>query len=198
MESDAIRQAVIDNARSEAQQIIEEANAEAQRLIQQETAKKEKKFAAAKHHRLSEARREAAKIEAQASLQAHQEILKCKDDLLQEIIRRVKDALSQNTAEKEALRGLIQEAIDALGAERKVRLLVAEKDLKTAKDVIDAHQSLAERILEVNTTDCMGGVMVIDADGLVDIDNTYETRLEMLLPQALPEIGSTLFGKTGE
>ncbi|GAI00113.1 unnamed protein product, partial [marine sediment metagenome] len=34
---------------------------------------------------------------------------------------------------------------------------------------------------------------VEDIDGRTRIDNTYETRLEMLLPRLLPEISKELF-----
>jgi len=35
--------------------------------------------------------------------------------------------------------------------------------------------------------------MVEDIAGKIRIDNTYDTRLEMLLPRLLPEIGKELF-----
>ena len=52
---------------------------------------------------------------------------------------------------------------------------------------------LAGRITEIREFDGTGGVIVEDIDGKIRIDNTYDTRLEMLLPKLLPEIGKELF-----
>jgi len=53
---------------------------------------------------------------------------------------------------------------------------------------------LASRIAEIKGLDCAGGAVAESTDGKVSIDNTYETRLEMLLPQIVPEISRELFG----
>jgi len=45
----------------------------------------------------------------------------------------------------------------------------------------------------VGEIDCLGGILAEDAQGKVSIDNTYDTRLEMLLNKVLPEIGQKLF-----
>ncbi len=42
----------------------------------------------------------------------------------------------------------------------------------------------------------LGGVIAENIDGKLRIDNTYETRLEMLLPKLLPEISKVLFERT--
>jgi vacuolar-type H+-ATPase subunit E/Vma4 len=39
----------------------------------------------------------------------------------------------------------------------------------------------------------LGGVIAEDVEGKLRIDNTYETRLEMLLPKLLPKISKELF-----
>jgi len=196
MESDKIRQVVLEKAGTEAQQIVEESNVKARQMIEQEKEKQAKRFFQAKNTILSEARREAAKIEAQASLQAQQSVLKRKDEIIEEITKRVQDELAGNVANQETLGGLIQETIDALGSEGKVRLYVAGKDLEIVKSLVAADKLLATRIFDISTTDCIGGVIAMDADGLVDIDNTDETRMEMLLPKVMPEIGRKLFGET--
>ncbi|GAI43759.1 unnamed protein product [marine sediment metagenome] len=54
----------------------------------------------------------------------------------------------------------------------------------------------ASKIMEIKEFDCAGGVIAENIDGKVSIDNTYETRLEMLLPQIVPEISRELFGSS--
>ncbi|GAJ19995.1 unnamed protein product, partial [marine sediment metagenome] len=96
--------------------------------------------------------------------------------------------------DKELFVRLIEEAIDALKTEDKVRLLVSPKDLSIIREVIEKNSRLKEKITEVNEIDCMGGILVETIDGMVSIDNTFDTRLEMLMPKILPEIGKKLFG----
>ena len=47
--------------------------------------------------------------------------------------------------------------------------------------------------MEVREYNCLGGIIAEDIEGKLRIDNTYETRLEMLLPQLLPKISEELF-----
>jgi len=50
--------------------------------------------------------------------------------------------------------------------------------------------------VEVKEDNFTGGVIAETLDGTLRMDNIYETRLEMLLPQLLPEISKELFGAT--
>ena len=59
--------------------------------------------------------------------------------------------------------------------------------------LIKPDKQLAGKIAEIKEFDCTGGVIVEDVDGAIRVDNTYDTRLEMLLPKLLPEIGKELF-----
>lgn len=40
-----------------------------------------------------------------------------------------------------------------------------------------------------------GGVIIVGGDGKIDIDNTFETRLELLKDSAAPAVRQSLFGK---
>ena len=46
---------------------------------------------------------------------------------------------------------------------------------------------------DVQAVDRGGGVLVENEGNTVCVDNTYTTRLEMLLPRILPEISKKLF-----
>jgi vacuolar-type H+-ATPase subunit E/Vma4 len=71
---------------------------------------------------------------------------------------------------------------------------VSSKDLAAARKLVEKDKELAGRITEVKEHGNLGGVIIEDMGGRVRIDNTYETRLEMLLPRLLPEVGKELFG----
>lgn len=40
-----------------------------------------------------------------------------------------------------------------------------------------------------------GGVVIVGGGGKIDIDNTFEARLELLRENALPAVRETLFGQ---
>jgi vacuolar-type H+-ATPase subunit E/Vma4 len=65
--------------------------------------------------------------------------------------------------------------------------------MTTVRKLMEKDKELAGKIEEIKEHGSMGGVIFEDLDGKVRIDNTYETRLEMLLPKLLPEVGKDLF-----
>ena len=194
METGEIRKAILDKAKEEADKILSDAEIKAREVIEKAEEQKELRFEEEKKKAISEAYREASKILAQASLKYRQVRLKEKDAVINEIIKRVKDELSQDVKNKELFVRLIEEAFDALKTEDKVRLLVSPKDLNIVREVIEENGRLKEKITEVKEIDCTGGILMEVANGKVSIDNTFDTRLEMLMPKILPEIGKKLFG----
>ncbi len=194
METDKIRKAILDKAKEDADKIISDAEIKAKESIEKAEGQKEQQCEDEKKKIISEARREASRILAQASLKSRQEILKEKDAVINKIIKMVKDELLQEEQGSEIFIHLIEEAIDALKSEDKIRLLVSHKDLDIVRKVIEENSSLKEKIAELAGIDCIGGIMIETINGMVSIDNTFDTRLEMLMPKILPEIGKNLFG----
>ena len=141
---------------------------------------------------LQEAREEAIRIEAQALVKARQELSRAKADVISEILARVNKALLATSSDKSLLMGLLKEASDTLGI-NKGRVYVAPKDISTMQELLNRDRELAGKIVEIKEYSGAGGIIVEDIDGKIRIDNTYETRLEMLLPRLLPEIGKELF-----
>jgi len=188
-----IREAIVGKMRAEAQNIINEAEERAREEI--DKAKKQREIRLEEENRkiLEEAEEEAARIVAQASVRARQEVLRAKTDVVAKIIDRVKHTLSGMSSDEGLPLSLIREAMDGLGTD-KGRIYVSPKDVSTVQKLLESDEELASRIMEVRQVDCTGGVIAEDIEGKFRIGNTYETRLEMLLPKLLPEIGKELFG----
>jgi len=194
METDKIRAAILEKAQGEAEEIIASARVKAEELIINGKEQKKKRFEEEKNRVISEARREASRILAQSSLKARQGILKEKDDVINEIIARVKEDLAGKAMDESVLIHLIGETVQAFETENKLRLLVSPKDIVVARKVVEENESLKKQIAEIVEFDCLGGVMAESMDGMVSIDNTFDMRLEMLTPKILPRIGRDLFG----
>lgn len=187
-----ISQAILDKVKVDAQQIIKEAEEKA--LLEMEKAEKqvEGKFEEEKRKAIEEAEGEATRILAQASIKARQELSRTKAEIIDNIISRVKTTLLSTSSDKSSLLSLIKEVIDGLGVD-KARIYVSPKDISTVPEFLKGDKELASRIMEIKESDCTGGVIAESIDGKIRLDNTYDTRLEMLLPQILPQIGKELF-----
>jgi vacuolar-type H+-ATPase subunit E/Vma4 len=194
METDKIRDAILKKAKGEADQIIADAKTRATEMIDKAKDQRQYRFEDEKKKRISEARREASKVMAQSSLKSRQDILREKDAILNTIIEKVKDQLSQTVMDKEHFLSLVRETVEAFETDKQLVIFVSPKDLNTVRRFIEEDSNLKDKISEVNELDCLGGILAQTMDGMVSIDNTYDTRLEMLMPKILPEVGKNLFG----
>jgi vacuolar-type H+-ATPase subunit E/Vma4 len=194
METDKIRDAILKKAKGEAGQIIADAKTRATEMIDKAKEQRQYRFEDEKKKRISEARREASKVMAQSSLKSRQDILREKDAILNTIIEKVKDQLSQTVMDKEHFLSLVRETVEAFETDKQLVIFVSPKDLNTVRRFIEEDSNLKDKISEVNELDCLGGILAQTMDGMVSIDNTYDTRLEMLMPKILPEVGKNLFG----
>ncbi len=187
-----ISEAIVSKVRAQAQNIINEAEERAREEIEKARKQREIKLQEEKRRMLEEAEEEAARILAQASVRARQELLRAKADVVAKMINRVKQALSGISSDERLSSSLIKEAMDGLDAD-KGRIYVSPEDVSTVRKLLERDEELASKIMEVRQVDCTGGVIAEDIEGKFRIDNTYETRLEMLLPKLLPQINKELF-----
>ncbi len=193
MGMEKISEAILDKVRAEARDIVKDAEEKAKERIAKAKKQQEARLEEEKRKLVEQAKGEAARIMAQASIKARQELLVVKTGMIDEIIGKVKKALSDSTGGKVSSLNLVKEALSTLEVD-KARVYVAPKDVAAMQKLIKEDKELAGRVMEVKEFNCTGGVIIEDADGKIRIDNTYDTRLETLLPQILPEISKDLFG----
>jgi len=187
-----ISEAILDKVRADAQDIVKEAEEKAREKIERAKKQQAAKLEEEKGKLIEKAKEEATRILAQASITARQELLAAKTKIIDEIINSVKGVLSGFSSDESSPLNLIKETINILDID-KARIYVSPKDVSTVQKLLTGNKKLADRIKEIREFDCIGGVIAEDIDGKIRIDNTYETRLEMLLPQLLPEISKELF-----
>jgi vacuolar-type H+-ATPase subunit E/Vma4 len=188
-----ISEAVVSKVKLDAQSIIREADEKAQEEIEKAKRQRDERFQEETSRMLGEAKEEAARILAQASIKARQRLSSAKADAIANIINGARKELSQISSDERYFLNLIREAIDGLGVD-KARIYVSPKDVSNVKKFLKADRELSGKIVEVRESNCLGGVIAEDMEGKLRIDNTYETRLEMLLPKMLPKISEELFG----
>jgi V/A-type H+-transporting ATPase subunit E len=187
-----ISEAVIGKVKLDAQNIIREAEEKAQEEIKKAKRQREVRFEEERGRMLGEAQEEVARILAQASIKAQQQLSSAKADTIAKIIDGARRELSRISSDESYFLNLIREAMEGLGVD-KGRIYVSPKDVSTVKKFLEADKELSGKILEIRESNCLGGVIAEDVEGKLRIDNTYETRLEMLLPKLLPKISKELF-----
>ncbi|HEY87716.1 MAG TPA: hypothetical protein G4O06_06820 [Dehalococcoidia bacterium] len=187
-----ISEAILDKVKVDAQQIIKEAEEKALQDIEKAEKQLETKFEEEKRKAIEGAEREAAIILAQATIKARQELSRTKADIVDKIVSAVNTTLRSISSDESLLLSLIKEVVDELGGD-KARIYVSPKDMSTVQGFLERDKELASRIMEIKEFDCTGGVIAESIDGKFSLDNTYDTRLEMLLPKILPEIRRGLF-----
>lgn len=187
-----ISEAVISKVKVEALDIIKEAEAKAREEREKAIKQRGVKLHEEKQRLLGEARQEAARIVAQASIKSRQELSRAKNAVINKMTDRVRQELSQISSNEKYSMTLIQEAVEAIGAD-KARIYVLPKSVDATRKLLESNKELANRITEVKEANFTGGIIAESIDGTLRIDNSYESRLEMLLPILLPEINNELF-----
>jgi vacuolar-type H+-ATPase subunit E/Vma4 len=190
-----IGRAILDKVKADAEQIVKEAEQKAWQELEKAEKQRETKFKEEKRKIIEEAERQASRILAQSSIKARQEVSRAKTEIIDGIVSRVRNTLPAISSDEGSLLNLIKEAVEELGADE-VRVYVSRKNISAVRKLVKEDKGLASKIMEIKEFDCAGGVIAENIDGKVSIDNTYETRLEMLLPQIVPEISRELFGNS--
>ena len=187
-----ISEAILNKVKAEAEGIIQDAENQAKQELADAESRKAARWEEEKARLLQEAADSAARIEARAQVAARQELSKARAEVINEIISSVKKKLADASGDSGSLTVLIKEAVGTLGAE-KSRVYASPKDAAVVRKLVEKDKELAVKVAEVKEHNLMGGVIVEDINGKIRIDNTYNTRLEMLLPRLLPEVGKEIF-----
>jgi vacuolar-type H+-ATPase subunit E/Vma4 len=187
-----ISETVLEKVKEEAQEIIKQANKVASKEIDRAEKQVKEKYSEEKQKVFDEAEREAARILAKAQIEARQKIAQAKAEIIDKITARVEERLNEATDTQASLASLMREAIEGLNTDKAI-VYVSADDVSKAKKALQEDKALAGKVMEIKEAGFKGGVIAETVDGMVKVDNTYATRLKMLLPQIMPEIQKTLF-----
>jgi len=187
-----ISEAVVGKVKLDAEKTIKEAQEKALEEIEKAKEQRVVRFQEERGRMLGEAEEEVARILAQTSIKARQQLASAKADTISKVIDGARKELSQVSIDDTHFLSLIREAVEGLSV-NKARIYVSPRDVTNVKRFLEADKELSGKIMGVREYNCLGGVIAEDVEGKLRIDNTYETRLEMLLPQLLPKISEELF-----
>lgn len=189
---DKINDAILDKVKAEADVIIKEAEGRAAGDVAATRESKAYRIEAEKARLLDVAKAEAGRVLARSSIKSRQQTLSAKSDIIKDVIEKVKIAVAASKSSEKALLNLIKEAVVGITS-KKALLYVSKADVAMAQKAVASDKKLADMITDVKETECSGGVIIEDAEGKTRIDNTFDTRLGILLPKLMPEVSAELF-----
>ncbi|KHN98823.1 vacuolar ATP synthase subunit E [Metarhizium album ARSEF 1941] len=200
-----IKQEAMEKAREIEIKANEEFEIEKSKLVRQETdaidSQYEKKFKQATMSQQITRSTVANKTRLKV-LSARQELL---DSIFQEAEKRLADGTKDKTKYQKILKGVILEGFYALN-EPTPQIQARKKDYDVVKKAIDeaakeykkeVGKDVEGKIDEANPLPegLSGGVVIVSGSGKIDINNTFERRLELLKDSAAPAVREALFGK---
>lgn len=136
-------------------------------------------------------------------------VLSARQELLDGIFEAAHNKLGGSTKDKgeyqNILKNLMLEGFYALN-EPKVEVRTRKEDVDLAKKAIDEaskeYKGNMKKDISVSIDEehplpqeSAGGLTIVGGGGKIDINNTFEERLNLLEDSALPSIRTTLFGK---
>jgi vacuolar-type H+-ATPase subunit E/Vma4 len=189
---DKISDAILDKVKAEADVIIKEAEARAADDVAATRESKAYRIEAEKAKLVDAAKAEAGRVLARSSIKSRQQLLSAKSDIIGDVIEKVKKAVDVSKSSEKAMLTLIKEAVVGITS-KKALLYVAKADVAMAQKAVASDKKLADMVTEVKETECSGGIIIEDAEAKTRIDNTFDTRLGILLPKLMPEISAELF-----
>lgn len=180
-ESKQEREEIIDRAKKSAKRILDEAKEEAKRLKQEEVSRVTAGLEG-----------EQAKLLNTARLSVKKDVIKAKEEVIQEVFKEVEtrlEKLRESADYQKIFETLTREALE--GIKGKVKIEVDKKDLSIAKTVLEK-QGL-DFTLEPSPTSMMG-LQVTTEDGRITVTNTFDSRLDKARQFLKSELTSVLFG----
>ncbi|KAF9768411.1 V-ATPase V1 sector subunit E [Fusarium sp. DS 682] len=200
-----IKQEAMEKAREIEIKANEEFEMEKSKLVRQETdtidSQYEKKFKQATMSQQITRSTVANKTRLKV-LGARQELL---DDIFEEAQKKLAEGAKDKGKYQKALKGLLLEGFYTLN-EPELQVRARKKDYDVVKKAIEEAAKEFKKELGKDVTakiqeddplpeGIAGGVVIINGNGKIDIDNTFEARLRLLEESAAPAVREALFGK---
>ena len=190
----SIEEAVIRKAEEESKRIIDDAEGRAQQILRDAEQEKNKKLEDIKQKSIEKARKTAEQLETKAKTEAKKTILARKKEIIIKITEDARKIIEKRHLDyniAESLRNLLSETLPMFPQDAKLNIFVNPKDIDTIKLVL-RELSLSNHFVK-SRNDILGGVILESSDGLVKIDNSYDSSLKNYLQMYLPEISRIIF-----
>ena len=179
-EAEARAAEIREEAEEEAAAIIEEAEADANQTIADAEAAVEQRIERERDQQLSS-----------ATLQAKQDRLAARRDILEDTYDRVADALVDLDSDRreEMTQALLTAGVEALDVDETIRVYGRPSDA----DLLESLVAEDEQLTYGGEHECLGGVVLESDAARVRVNNTFESVLDDVWEDHLKDISDKLF-----
>jgi V/A-type H+-transporting ATPase subunit E len=184
-----LKRTVLNKAKLEAEEIIRDAYEKAKSIIREAEEKKKAIIEEERRKSISEIGLEAKLAEARR--EAKLIVAKAKQEIVEEIRRRVKEILENMSLEsrRDSLRKLLYESLEEMKkCGFRVEGLIVHVSPRDKSTMADLLRELGVNAKIVEDRGISGGLLLSTPNGEISIDNTYEARVEKVLRSVLTEV----------
>jgi len=190
MSLDTVVEDVRDEARARAEEIREAAESEADEIVAEAEADAER----IREERLAEVDRQIDQEREQtlssAKLEAKQERLGARRDVLEDVYDDVEAAIEglDGDRRRELTETLLDATLAEFGAGADVAVYTRAEDVELVEDLVDGRNAEVD-----GEVDCLGGVVAESDTSRVRVNNTFDSVLESVWDDELKNISERLF-----
>ncbi len=192
-ESSLILEKIREDSEKEVERIIGEAKKKSEEIIKKSEKDGKKRYEELIIQGKKNAELEKQRIIANARLQAKKLILETKESIIEKTFslaeKKLRDIVSSDEYES-ILRKLIEEAISSI-PDKQLQILCDERDRELLRKIIKEFPRVELSEENIST---IGGIIVKSKDGRIQVDNTFETRIERMKNDLRVKVARILFG----
>ncbi len=191
MSLETVVEDIREEARAQADEIREEAASEASEIVAEAEADAEETLATAEREVEQQIERERDRARSSAALEAKQQRLGARRDVLERVYDEVEEAVAELGGDRrEALtRTLIESGLEQFDDGADVSVYGRETDRELIASILEDH----DRAAFAGTRDCLGGVVLESDASRVRVNNTFDSILEEVWEDELKDISDQLF-----
>ncbi len=190
MSLDTVVEDVRDEARARAEEIREAAEAEAEEIVSEADADAER----IRDERLAEVERQISQEREQtlssAKLEAKQERLAARRDVLQDVRDGVEKAIAglDGDRRRELTEALLDASLAEFDADADVAVYTRAEDVELLEELVEGRNAQVD-----GEVDCLGGVVAESDGSRVRVNNTFDSVLEDVWDDELRNLSEQLF-----
>lgn len=184
-EARATAEEIRQEAESEADAIIAEAEEAAEAIVAEREREVDRRIEQLREQRISS-----------AQLEAKQEQLAAKRDLLDAVRADVEDRLAALEGERrtEMTDALLRSGLDEFDGSGAMQVYCAPDDRELVESLLEDIDADADADISLaGTRDCLGGVEIESTGSRVRIDNTFDSVLDEIWSETLKDVSDRLF-----
>jgi V/A-type H+-transporting ATPase subunit E len=191
MSLDNVVSDIRDEAHARAEEIREEGERRAEEIVEAAEADAEELLEARKESVERQVEQEREQAVSGAKLEAKQERLEARRDVLNDVRGRVEAELRDlpDGKREELTRALLDEAATEFEGQESVAVYGRDDDRELLEELVADYDGFEYG----GDHDCLGGVVVDSADSRVRVNNTFDSVLEDVWEDSLKNVSNILF-----